>query len=376
MQIAGPEWDPPHVSVLVAVKNEERVVGRLLGALTQLDYPRENLEIILAEDGSKDKTLQICKEYAAKFPWVRVYHRDNSNGKADALNFAFHRSTGEVIATFDADDVPEPQCVRKALRYFDRPEVGAVYGSHEPLNFNQSWISRLLSCELFLFGLVNQAKSALGLFVSFSGSNLYLRRSALEQVGLWDENSLVEDVELAVRFSRARIVTILAPINAGSETPATLRSLVRQRVRWSGGNFQTGAKHWDAWRQMPWLQAFDMGVLTLSPALGLLLLGDWTLMGLGVLRIGVSSPLILPLITATTALSIPLMGAAVAMVLTQVTSRRWSYLKLILEAYPYAVVIALANTMGMFLVTAGFRKRIWYKTDKTGFTDTALTEWS
>ena len=75
----GEDWDPPNVSVLVPVKNEERVVRRLLTAMTRLEYPRENLEVIVVEDGSKDGTLDICREFSQRLPWVKVYHRETSN---------------------------------------------------------------------------------------------------------------------------------------------------------------------------------------------------------------------------------------------------------------------------------------------------------
>src|SRR5438552_3775331 len=130
----GEDWDPPNVSVLVPVKNEEKVVGRLLDALVRLDYPRENLEVVVVEDESRDRTLDICKIYSAKYPWIKVFHRDASLGKGDALNFAFHQSSGEIVATFDADDVPEEQAVKKALRYFNSSETGAVHGFHRKLN--------------------------------------------------------------------------------------------------------------------------------------------------------------------------------------------------------------------------------------------------
>ncbi len=369
--VEGPDWDPPDVSVLVAVRDEEPVVGRLLEALTGLDYPPENLEVIVVEDESRDRTMEICSRVAAKFSFVRVYHRDVGRGKADALNFAFAKSREEVLALFDADDVPEPQCLRKALRYFDRAEVGAVYGSHRPLNFSESLVSMLLSCETFLYGLVNYAKYTLGLFVGFSGSNLYLRRSALESVGLWDAGSLIEDVDLAVRFARKGIVTRLAPIDCWDESPASLWSLVRQRLRWSGGNFQVGVKHWDSWREMRWLRALDMSVLTLSPVMSFLLLSGWILVGLGVLGLGVSLELVLPLLAGLVVLAVVLIGTAAAVVLTHASSGRSSYLKLILATYPYAAVITMAGAVGMVLVALGLGRRMWFKTPKTGFTEEA-----
>src|SRR5437660_12321227 len=86
---------------------------------------------------------------SAKYPWIKVFHRDTSLGKGDALNFAFHQSTGEIIATFDADDVPEEQAVKKALRCFNSPETGAVHGFHRTLNLRESIVSRLTAYENF-----------------------------------------------------------------------------------------------------------------------------------------------------------------------------------------------------------------------------------
>ncbi len=323
----------------------------------------------MVEDESKDRTLEICEEYARKFSFVKVFHRDKGMGKADALNFAFGKSNGEIVALFDADDVPERECMKKALRYFDKPEVGAVYGRHKPLNFNESLLSKLLSCETFLYGIVNYAKYTLGLLVSFSGSNLYLRRSSLERVGLWDARLLIEDVDLAVRFARSGILTRLAPIDCLDESPATIKSLLRQRLRWSGGNFQVGVKHWDSWRQMPWIKALDTGILTMSPVMSLLLLSGWVLGGLGTFRIGVSLELVRPLLAGLTALALVLIGTAGAAVLMQVRSNKRSYLKMILATYPYAVLITVASAMGMILVAAGMGKRMWFKTPKTGFMD-------
>jgi cellulose synthase/poly-beta-1,6-N-acetylglucosamine synthase-like glycosyltransferase len=366
---SGPEWDPPNVSVLIAVKNEEPVARRLLEALTSLDYPRENLEIVVVEDESNDRTLEICEEFAHKFPFLKVFHRDTRGGKADALNFAFRKSKGEIIALFDADDVPERECLKKMLRYFDRPQVGAVYGRHKPLNFNESLLSKLMSCETFLYGVVNYAKYTVGLFVSFSGSNLYLRRSALERVGLWDARLLIEDVDLAVRFARNGILTRLAPIDCYDESPAKILPLVKQRLRWSGGNFQVGVKHWDCWREMPWIKALDTSILTMSPVFSMLLLSGWVLGGLGAFRIGVSLELVRPLLAGLMALAFVLTGTAAAAVLMQVRSNRVSYVKMILATYPYAALITLASAAGMILVATGMGRKMWFKTPKTGFRD-------
>ncbi len=364
----GEDWDPPNVSVLVPVKNEEKVVGRLLEALTNLDYPRENLEVVLVEDGSRDRTLDICRDYSRRFPWVKVFHRDKSRGKGDALNFAFKQSSGEIIATFDADDVPEPQAITKALRYFNRPEVGAVHGYHKTLNLKESMISRLASYETFLYRLANDGKYVLKLFVTFSGSNTFYRRTALERAGLWDPDSLVEDAELAVRFAKAHIQTRLAPVESWQEMPAHMGSLFKQRIRWSGGNVQTGVKHRDGWRSMTWLRWFDMEALMMSPVMAILALVGWVLIGFGIVRVGLPFGTLLPLLIVMGVLNVVYFGTMVAAVFSEAKTGVASYLGLIVATYPYATLISLANMAGLFSVGL-LGRRLWLKTEKTGYVD-------
>ena len=364
----GEDWDPPNVSILVPVKNEERVVGRLLDALTRLDYPAENLEIIVVEDESKDRTLEICNEYAQHFPSIKVFHRDQSLGKGDALNYAFHRSKGEIIATFDADDIPEPEAVKKALRYFGDPETGAVHGYHRTLNLGESVVSRLAAYETFLYRLSNDGKAALNLFVTFSGSNTFFRRLALEKVGLWDAKSLVEDAELSVRFARAHISTRLVPVECWQEVPAKIGSIFRQRIRWSTGNLRTGVKHWNAWRNMSLLKTLDMQVLMMSPVMAVLALVGWVTLGLGIIQVGLPFGTLLPLLVVMTALNLAYLGMLVTAVVSQARTNVLSYLALTLATYPYAVLISLANLAAVVLL---LKKggRLWLKTEKTGYVD-------
>src|SRR5579864_1535247 len=369
----GEDWDPPNVSVLVPVKNEEKVVGRLLETLVRLDYPKENLEVIVVEDESKDRTLEICRGFSEKYSWIKVFHRDSSLGKGDALNYAFRQSKGEIIATFDADDVPEPQSVTKALRYFNNPETGAVHGYHRVLNLRESLISRLAAYENFVYRLSNDGKYALRLFVTFSGSNTFFRRTALEKVGLWDPRSLVEDAELSVRFARAHIATRLAPVECWQEMPAKVGSLFRQRIRWSGGNILTGVKHRNAWRSMSWAKTLDMEMLMMSPILAVFTFAAWVILGLGVIRVGLPLGTLLPLLSVMVVLNMVYVGSLLAAVFSSARTDVVSHLGLVLATYPYATLVSLANLAALFLI---LRKgaRLWLKTEKTGYVDAQLTD--
>ncbi len=334
----------------------------------RLDYPRENLEVVIVEDLSTDRTLEICQNFVDKYSWVKVYHRGASLGKGDALNYAFHRSNGEIIATFDADDVPESQAVKKALRYFERPETGAVHGYHRTLNLRETVISRLASYESFLYRISNMGKYVLNLFIVFSGSNTFFRRTALEKVGLWDSKSLVEDAELSVRFARAHIETRLVPVECWQEMPARVSGFFRQRVRWSTGNLQTGLKHWNAGKSMGHLRMFDMEMLMMSPVLAVLALGAWIVIGLGLVKVGLPFGSLMPLLLVVAVLNIVYVGMIALSIFSQAKTGILSYFALMLATYPYGLLISAANLAAMILLLKP-HARLWLKTDKTGYVD-------
>ena len=106
----------PVVSIVVPVKNEEKVVARLLNALARLDYPSDKREIIVVNDASTDRTGEICSDFCVAHPGFRVVERGASTTKAGALNFGVQYARGEVVATFDGDSVPEPDAVSRAVR--------------------------------------------------------------------------------------------------------------------------------------------------------------------------------------------------------------------------------------------------------------------
>ena len=98
----------PSMSIIVPVKNEENVIGRLLKALANADYPQDKKEIIIVEDGSEDRTTEICRKFAEEHPsQVKLIRRTFSDGKPSALKDAFNHVTGEIVSVFDADNIPE-----------------------------------------------------------------------------------------------------------------------------------------------------------------------------------------------------------------------------------------------------------------------------
>jgi cellulose synthase/poly-beta-1,6-N-acetylglucosamine synthase-like glycosyltransferase len=167
-----PEEHFPFFSIVVPVKNEERVIDRLLTSLSTLDYPLNKREIIIVEDGSTDKTNNICMNYSKEHANVKILHKPLSNGKPSALNFGLAHAKGDIVAIFDADNVPAHDALLAVVEYFEDPKVAAVQGRTASINPKENMLTQFISyeeavwCEAYLRG-----KDVLNLFVHLKGSS-------------------------------------------------------------------------------------------------------------------------------------------------------------------------------------------------------------
>jgi cellulose synthase/poly-beta-1,6-N-acetylglucosamine synthase-like glycosyltransferase len=113
----------PFVSVIVPVKDEDHVVGRLLKVLVNLDYPKDRREFIVVEDGSSDRSREICDRFSENHSDVRVVCGGAGNGKPSALMEAFKHVRGELVGVFDADSVPERDVLLRVAEHFREGEI-------------------------------------------------------------------------------------------------------------------------------------------------------------------------------------------------------------------------------------------------------------
>ena len=117
----------PPVSIVMVVRNEERVLDCKMKNLLELDYPPPLCQIIVVSDGSTDRTVEILKEYARN-PRVQVVPKQLSTGKASGLNDALAVATGDIVVFTDARQKIEAGAVRLLMEAFADPEVGGVSG--------------------------------------------------------------------------------------------------------------------------------------------------------------------------------------------------------------------------------------------------------
>ena len=246
----GPLCDEcvPIVTVQLAIFNEMYVVDRAVDAVARLEYPRDRLEVQILDD-STDETSEIARRAAARASArgldVRYVHRVNRVGfKAGALAAGLQRARGELIAVFDADFLPGPDFLRRAVVPFGDPAVGMVQARWGHLNRDYSLLTRLQAMLLDAhFVLEHGARYRGGLFFNFNGTAGVWRRAAIDTAGGWQHDTLTEDLDLSYRAQLTgwRFV-FLEDVVAPAEIPVEMNAFKTQQHRWAQGSIQTCLK--------------------------------------------------------------------------------------------------------------------------------------
>ena len=231
------------VSVLIPAYNEEVVIATTVERILASDYP--DLEIIVIDDGSRDRTSEVLNTRFGADPRVTVLTIQNS-GKAGALNLGLAQAQGEIIVALDADTLFNRNTISRLARWFGDAKIGAVAGNAKVGN-RINMITRWQALEYIVAqNLERRALAALGTLTVVPGAVGAWRRSVLLQLSGFPAETLAEDQDLTIAVQRAgyRVLFDSTAI-ARTEAPATFRGLARQRFRWAYGTLQCLWKYRD-----------------------------------------------------------------------------------------------------------------------------------
>ena len=270
----------PAVSVIVPAYNEERVIIGSLERVLASSYPA--LQVIVADDGSKDATSELVRQHFGGDPRVTLLTMANG-GKASALNRALLQARGEIIIALDADTQFLEDTIPKLVRWFVDPLIGAVAGNARVGN-RINLITRWQAIEYVTAQNVERrALDALRAITVVPGAVGAWRREALDAVGGYPEDTLAEDQDLTIAIQRLgwRVAYDVEAV-ALTEAPETFAALGKQRYRWSFGTLQCLWKHRAvlgsgnprglAWFGMPQAWLFQIVFAAISPMIDLALL--------------------------------------------------------------------------------------------------------
>lgn len=238
----------PKVTIQLPIYNERYMIDRLLKAMTALEYPAEKLQIQVLDD-STDSTRDMIAKLVARYQTaghdIQLLHRNDRSGyKAGALEAGLQVATGEFVAVFDADFVPKPDWLKKVVPFFQEDKVAFVQTRWGHLNNRYNLITHLIGMALDAHFVIEQtARAGSGLLMSFNGTAGMWRKSAVEEAGGWQGDTLTEDIDLSFRTEMAGWKYIYAPdIVVMSELPAQMDAFKKQQVRWVKGNMQVTRK--------------------------------------------------------------------------------------------------------------------------------------
>ncbi|MBN2369111.1 MAG: glycosyltransferase [Vicinamibacteria bacterium] len=238
----------PRVTVQLPIYNEMYVVDRLLRSICQIRYPRELLEIQVLDD-STDETSAIIHSsvewYRSQGYDIHHIHRDQRTGfKAGALDEGLRTATGDFILIFDADFIASPDFLEKTLGHFMDPRVGMVQARWEHINRDFSLLTQVQSILLDgHFIMEHGGRNRSGRFFNFNGTGGIWRRSAIEDAGGWQHDTLTEDLDLSYRAQmRGWRFVYVQDVVSPAEIPVEMNGFKSQQHRWAKGSIQTCMK--------------------------------------------------------------------------------------------------------------------------------------
>lgn len=222
----------PFVSIIVPAHNEEKTIGKTINSILNLDYPIKKIEIILVNDESRDKTVEIAKRYKQ----VKIINNKHRGiGKASAVNSGLRVAKGEFFGIVDADSEVSRNSLKKMMGYFSSRRTGAVISAIKVSNSGRLY-TKLQKLEYSFTALARELMSRIDTLHFSHGVLSVFRTDVIKDLGYFDENNLTEDLEIAMRLKAHHYNIIMAP-NAITYTnvPATFKSLWNQRIRWYRG---------------------------------------------------------------------------------------------------------------------------------------------
>ena len=231
---------PPMVSVLVSALNEEDVVAERIENNLGQDFPADRLEIVIASDGSADRTTEIVREYEARYPGrVKLIDYPRRRGKATVLNDTLPTLAGEIVVLSDANTMFASDAISNLVRWFSDDKVGVVCGKLVLVDSSSGknvdgiyW-----SYETF----IKECEGRLGALLGSNGAIYALRRQHFVPI---PTDTIIDDfvIPLLVKLRYGKRIVYDVDAVATEETAPDVRAEFNRRARIGAGGFQSMAR--------------------------------------------------------------------------------------------------------------------------------------
>lgn len=247
----------PKLSLIIPAHNEEKIIVRSIESALETNYA--NREIIVVDDGSKDRTYQLAYPYS-KRGLIKLLHRDVASGcKAGALNYGLLSASGEAIVTVDADTLIERNSLREVVKPLSDPNVAAVSGNVRVLrgeDESKNLLVRLQAYEYLLsLELGRRFNSIIGTLLIISGAFGAFWTEHVKSLGVYDRDTITEDFDISLKMRKiGKRLAFADKAICWTFVPETWKRWRRQRIRWSKGQVESLWKHGNLFRK----RGFDL----------------------------------------------------------------------------------------------------------------------
>lgn len=238
----------PSITVQLPIFNELNVAKRVIDSVANSEYPSDKLHIQVLDD-SNDETKSICenlcKDYKMKGLNIEYIHRkDRMNYKAGALKNGLKTAQGEFVAIFDSDFVPDKTFLNDLIVHFDR-NTDCVQAKWEYLNPNTNILTKIQALNLdHHFNIFQNSRYNSNNLLNFNGTAGIWRKSTLVELGAWDQDTIVEDLDFSIRAQIVgKKIKYVNDVKCKSELPEKFSDLEIQQKRWIKGSAQVLKKH-------------------------------------------------------------------------------------------------------------------------------------
>ena len=253
----------PALDILVAARDEENVIERLVERLFNLDYPTSKLNIYIIDDGSSDKTPLILERLSKEFDKLKIITRSANagGGKSGALNYALKFTHGEWLLILDADAQLKNDTLPRLFRFVYEGSWSAVQLRKSVINVSKNFLTTCQSMEMAMDAIFQYGRLSVAGVSELRGNGQLINKEVLLKCGSFNEDTVTDDLDLSLRLllSKSKIGILWDP-PVMEEAVENISALFSQRQRWAEGGLQRFFDYGDQLfsKKIELIQKFDL----------------------------------------------------------------------------------------------------------------------
>jgi cellulose synthase/poly-beta-1,6-N-acetylglucosamine synthase-like glycosyltransferase len=243
--LADAEW-PPY-TILCPLYKETEVVPQFVAAMQALDYPTDKLQILfLTEEDDKSTRAALQNMNLQPYFDIITVPDGQPRTKPRACNFGLLQATGDYVVIYDAEDIPDPLQLKKAVLTFAQEDekTACVQAKLNFYNAEQNLLTRWFTAEYSAwFDLILPGLQRWGMPIPLGGTSNHFPVEILREVGAWDAFNVTEDCDLGLRLAEYGLKTAILDSTTYEEANSQGKNWLHQRSRWIKGYMQTYLVH-------------------------------------------------------------------------------------------------------------------------------------